>query len=216
MDFLKSPDKYIEMGAKIPKGALLTGPPGTGKTLLARACSGEAGVPFFYVSGSEFVEKYVGLGANRVRNLFKSAAEQAPSIIFIDEIDAIGKKRNSGPFSNEEKENTLNQLLVNMDGFDSKNKIIVMAATNLKESLDPALLRPGRFDRSIEIGLPNFEERIEILKVHLAKIKYSDQFTVNELAKKVSILTTGFSGADLANICNEAAILAARAGKDAI
>ncbi len=157
VDFLKSPDKYIQMGAKIPKGALLTGPPGTGKTLLARACAGEAGVPFFYVSGSEFVEKYVGLGASRVRNLFTSAAKVAPSIIFIDEIDAIGKKRNSGPFSNEEKENTLNQLLVNMDGFDSKNKIIVMAATNLKDSLDPALLRPGRFDRSIEITLPNFE-----------------------------------------------------------
>lgn len=149
VDFLKTPDKYLEMGAKIPKGALLTGPPGTGKTLLARACAGEAGVPFFYVSGSQFVEKYVGMGANRVRKLFEAAAKQAPSIIFIDEIDAIGKKRNSGPFANEEKENTLNQLLVNMDGFDSKNKIIVMAATNIKDSLDPALLRPGRFDRSI-------------------------------------------------------------------
>lgn len=165
------------MGAKVPKGALLTGPPGTGKTLLARACAGEAGVPFFYVSGSEFVEKYVGMGANRVRSLFESAAKAAPSIIFIDEIDAIGKKRSSGPFANEEKENTLNQLLVNMDGFDTKNKIIVIAATNLKDSLDPALLRPGRFDRAIEINLPNFEERTEILQVHLKNIKFSSEYT---------------------------------------
>ena len=147
------------MGAKVPKGALLTGPPGTGKTLLARACAGEAGVPFYYVSGSDFVEKYVGLGASRVRKLFDEAEKNAPSIIFIDEIDAIGKKRDSGPFANEERDNTLNQLLVRMDGFDSKNKVIVMAATNIKDTLDPALLRPGRFDRAVEIGLPNFEER---------------------------------------------------------
>ena len=147
------------MGAKVPKGALLTGPPGTGKTLLARACAGEAGVPFYYVSGSDFVEKYVGLGASRVRKLFDEAEKNAPSIIFIDEIDAIGKKRDSGPFANEERDNTLNQLLVRMDGFDSKNKVIVMEATNIKDTLDPALLRPGRFDRAVEIGLPNFEER---------------------------------------------------------
>lgn len=202
VDFLKNPDKYIEMGAKVPKGALLTGPPGTGKTLLARACAGEAGVPFYYVSGSEFVEKYVGLGANRVRSLFDSAAKNAPSIIFIDEIDAIGKKRDSGPFSNEEKDNTLNQLLVNMDGFDTKNKIIVMAATNLKDHLDPALLRPGRFDRAVEINLPNFDERIEILQVHLKKVKFTAELTLEELSRKISILTPGFSGAELANICN--------------
>lgn len=160
VDFLKKPDKYIEMGAKVPKGALLTGPPGTGKTLLAKACAGEAGVPFFSVSGSDFVERYSGLGASRVRKLFDEAQKNAPSIIFIDEIDAIGKKRDSGPFSNEERDNTLNQLLVRMDGFDTKNKVIVMAATNRKDMLDPALLRPGRFDRSVEIGLPNNEERV--------------------------------------------------------
>ena len=149
MDFLKQPDRYIEMGAKIPKGALLTGPPGTGKTLLAKACAGEAGVPFFSVSGSDFVEKFSGLGAARIRDLFEKAEKIAPSIIFIDEIDAIGKKRDAGPFSNEERDNTLNQLLVKMDGFNTKNKVIVMAATNRKDMLDPALLRPGRFDRSV-------------------------------------------------------------------
>ncbi|CAD8208215.1 unnamed protein product [Paramecium pentaurelia] len=210
VDFLKAPKKYKKLGARIPRGALLTGPPGTGKTLLAKACAGEAGVPFFYVSGSEFVEMYVGLGAARVRELFKQAKSKAPSIVFIDEIDAVGKKRNSKGSKNEERDNTLNQLLVEMDGFGTDSTVVVLAATNMRDSLDPALTRPGRFDRNIEITLPDINGRKEIFLVHLKPIKLDPSKTKEEYAKRLATLTPGFSGAEIANLCNEAAILAAR------
>ncbi|CAD8104947.1 unnamed protein product [Paramecium primaurelia] len=210
VDFLKAPNKYKKLGARIPRGALLTGPPGTGKTLLAKACAGEAGVPFFYVSGSEFVEMYVGLGAARVRELFKQAKSKAPSIVFIDEIDAVGKKRNSKGSKNEERDNTLNQLLVEMDGFGTDSTVVVLAATNMRDSLDTALTRPGRFDRNIEITLPDINGRKEIFLVHLKPIKLDPSKTKEEYAKRLATLTPGFSGAEIANLCNEAAILAAR------
>ncbi len=218
VDFLKKSEKYKKLGAKIPKGALLVGPPGTGKTLLAKAIAGEAGVPFYSMSGSEFVEKYVGVGASRVRELFKKAKETSPSIIFIDEIDSVGKKRDHGNSnkSNEERESTLNQLLVEMDGYGSDNTVIVIAATNRKDILDPALLRPGRFDRTIEINLPDRREREEILKIYLKKIKLNEEKTVDEYAQRLSSLTPGFSGADLSNVVNEAAIISARVDKESV
>lgn len=211
VDFLKHPKKYQKLGAKIPRGALLVGPPGTGKTLLAKAVAGEAKVPFLTISGSDFVEMFVGVGASRVRDLFKKARENAPAIIFIDEIDAVGKKRH-GKFSggNDERDNTLNQLLVEMDGFGTDSSVVVLAATNRKDILDSALLRPGRFDRQIDITLPNIKERAEIFKVHMKKIKLSKKYSIDEYAKKISALTPGFSGADIYNVVNEGAILAAR------
>ena len=211
VDFLKSPEKYIELGAKIPKGVLLVGPPGTGKTLLAKAVAGEANVPFFAVSGSSFIEMFVGVGAARVRDLFSQAKKEAPSIIFIDEIDAIGKSRAAGGMmgGNDEREQTLNQLLAEMDGFDSNEPVIVLAATNRPEILDPALLRPGRFDRQVLVDKPDFEGRLEILKVHVKKIKMSKDVNLEEIAK----MTAGLAGADLANIVNEAALLAGRNNK---
>jgi AFG3 family protein len=208
VDFLKDTLKYIKMGAKMPRGALLVGPPGTGKTLLAKATAGEAGVPFFSVSGSEFVEGFVGVGAKKVRDLFQSARENAPSIIFIDEIDAVGRKR--GQFSSSEKDNTLNQLLVEMDGFGTTDSVIVLGATNMASALDDALTRSGRFDRNIELILPDKNARKEILKVHLAKIKLKNN-DMDHFAERVANLTPGLSGAELANVCNEAAIVAARA-----
>jgi AFG3 family protein len=217
VDFLKNPQRYKELGAKIPKGALLSGPPGTGKTLLAKACAGEAGVNFLYTSGSEFVEMFVGVGASRVRDLFKTAKDNAPSIIFIDEIDAIGRKRDEGNMSgNDEKNSTLNQILVEMDGFGSDSNVIIFAATNRKELLDEALVRTGRFDRSIEVNLPSIEERKEIFKVHLQPIKLSKEKTMDSYAARLASLTPGFSGSDIKNICNEAAIVAARANRDAV
>ena len=211
VDFLKSPEKYIELGAKIPKGVLLVGPPGTGKTLLAKAVAGEADVPFFAVSGSSFIEMFVGVGAARVRDLFSQAKKEAPSIIFIDEIDAIGKSRAAGGMmgGNDEREQTLNQLLAEMDGFDSNEPVIVLAATNRPEILDPALLRPGRFDRQVLVDKPDFEGRIQILEVHVKKIKMSRDVNLEEIAK----MTAGLAGADLANIVNEAALLAGRNNK---
>jgi len=211
VDFLKNPKKYQALGARVPRGALLCGPPGTGKTLLAKAVAGEAGVPFLTTSGSEFVEMFVGVGASRVRDLFKTAREKAPAIIFIDEIDAVGKKR-AGRMGggNEERDNTLNQLLVEMDGFSTDSSVIVLAATNRADSLDSALLRPGRFDRQVEIVLPSIKEREQIFNVHLTKIKCDPEFSKEEYAKKLSALTPGFSGADIMNICNEGAIIAAR------
>ena len=211
VDFLKSPEKYIELGAKIPKGVLLVGPPGTGKTLLAKAVAGEADVPFFAVSGSSFIEMFVGVGAARVRDLFSQAKKEAPSIIFIDEIDAIGKSRAAGGMmgGNDEREQTLNQLLAEMDGFDSNEPVIVLAATNRPEILDPALLRPGRFDRQVLVDKPDFEGRVAILKVHVKKIKISKDVNLEEIAK----MTAGLAGADLANIVNEAALLAGRKNK---
>jgi cell division protease FtsH len=211
VDFLKNPEKYIELGAKIPKGVLLVGPPGTGKTLLAKAVAGEADVPFFAVSGSSFIEMFVGVGAARVRDLFMQAKKEAPSIIFIDEIDAIGKSRAAGGMmgGNDEREQTLNQLLAEMDGFDSNEPVIVLAATNRPEILDPALLRPGRFDRQVLVDKPDFEGRIEILKVHIKKIKVAKDVNLKEIAK----MTAGLAGADLANIVNEAALLAGRKEK---
>lgn len=208
VDFLKNPQYYTRLGAKIPKGIMLVGPPGTGKTLLARAVAGEANVPFFSLSGSEFVEMFVGVGASRVRDLFKRAKEKAPSIIFIDEIDAVGRSRNniSAFQANDERENTLNQLLAELDGFGTNTGVIVLAATNRADILDKALLRAGRFDRHIYLELPNKQERIEIFKVHLRPIKMANDINVEELAS----LTPGFSGADIANICNEAALIAAR------
>jgi AFG3 family protein len=198
VDFLKKPEKYTRLGAKIPKGALLVGPPGSGKTLLAKAVAGEAKVPFFSISGSEFVEMFVGVGASRVRDLFKKAKEKAPSILFIDEIDAVGKKR-GGKISggNDERDNTLNQLLVEMDGFGTDTNVIVLAATNMKDMLDPALLRPGRFDRTIEVSLPDRKERIDILKIYLKKIKLNLEKSIEEYGSRLSTLTPGFSGADL-------------------
>lgn len=212
VDFLKNPKKYTALGAKIPKGALLVGPPGTGKTLLAKAVAGEAKVPFFSLSGSDFVEMFVGVGASRVRDLFKQAKEKAPSIIFIDEIDAIGRARgkNGGFSSNDERENTLNQLLTEMDGFGTNSGVIILAATNRADVLDSALMRAGRFDRQIYVDMPDLPERKEIFEVHLKPIKNDDTVEVDFLAKQ----TPGFSGADIANLCNEAALIAARKKKD--
>jgi cell division protease FtsH len=213
VDFLKSPKKYTALGGKIPKGALLVGPPGTGKTLLAKAMAGEAQVPFFSLSGSDFVEMFVGVGASRVRDLFKQAREKAPCIIFIDEIDAIGRARGRNAImSNDERENTLNQLLVEMDGFAGDAGIIILAATNRPDVLDSALLRPGRFDRQISIDKPDVKGREAIFKVHLKPIKISQTLDIHKLAEQ----TPGFAGADIANVCNEAALIAARKGKDAV
>ncbi len=206
VDFLHNPDKYAEIGANLPKGALLVGPPGTGKTLLAQAVAGEAEVPFFSISGSEFVEMFVGMGAAKVRDLFKQAAEKAPCIVFIDEIDTIGKKRDGNLSSNDEREQTLNQLLTEMDGFDGKKGVVILAATNRPESLDPALLRPGRFDRRIPAELPDLNGREAILKVHAKKIKTEENIDFNAIARA----TAGASGAELANIINEAALRAVR------
>jgi len=214
VDFLKNPDRYTALGAHIPKGVLLVGPPGTGKTLLAKAVAGEAQVPFFSLSGSDFVEMFVGVGASRVRDLFKQAKEKSPSIIFIDEIDAIGRARgrNAAQGSNDERENTLNQLLTEMDGFGTNSGVILMAATNRADILDRALLRPGRFDRQIHVDMPDLNERKEIFKVHLKPLKLDDKVDVEFLAKQ----TPGFSGADIANICNEAALIAARRNKKTV
>jgi AFG3 family protein len=211
--FLKDPGAYERLGAKIPKGAVLSGPPGTGKTLLAKATAGEAGVPFFSVSGSEFVEMFVGVGSSRVRDLFSNAKKHAPCIIFIDEIDAIGKARGrSGAFGgNDERESTLNQLLVEMDGFDTSEHVVVLAGTNRPDVLDPALLRPGRFDRHIAIDRPDIKGRSEIFKVHLQPLKLQGgEAEIDRLSRKLSALTPGFSGADVHNVCNEAALIAAR------
>lgn len=214
VDFLKNPKKYTALGGKIPKGALLVGPPGTGKTLLAKAVAGEANVPFFSISGSDFVEMFVGVGASRVRDLFRQAKEKAPCIVFIDEIDAVGRARgkNVGFSSNDERENTLNQLLTEMDGFGTNSGVIVLAATNRADILDKALLRAGRFDRQIHVELPELKEREEIFKVHIKDLKLSTDFDVDFMAKH----TPGFSGADIANVCNEAALTAARKNKPAI
>ena len=214
VDFLKNPEKYTSLGGKIPKGALLVGPPGTGKTLLAKAVAGEANVPFFSLSGSDFVEMFVGVGASRVRDLFKQAAQKSPSIIFIDEIDAVGRARgkNSMTGGNDERENTLNQLLTEMDGFGTDTNVIVIAATNRADVLDSALLRAGRFDRQIYVDLPNINERKEIFEVHIKPLKLADDVKIEFLAQQ----TPGFSGADIANMCNEAALIAARHGKKAI
>ena len=211
VDYLKSPDKYLRLGAKIPKGILLVGPPGTGKTLLARAVAGEASVPFFSMSASSFIEMFVGVGASRVRDLFENAKKEAPAIVFIDEIDAIGKSRNSGPMGgNDEREQTLNQLLSEMDGFDAdKSPVIVIAATNRPEVLDAALLRPGRFDRQVLVDKPDFKGRCDILKVHMKDVKIGKDVNIEDIAK----LTTGLAGADLENIINEAALLAGRKSK---
>ncbi len=214
VDFLKNTEKYTKLGGKIPKGVLLVGPPGTGKTLLAKAVAGEAKVPFFSLSGSDFVEMFVGVGASRVRDLFKKAKEKSPSIIFIDEIDAIGRARGKNNFtgSNDERENTLNQLLTEMDGFGSKDNVIVIGATNRADILDKALLRAGRFDRQIFVDLPDLNERKEIFEVHLKPLTLSNDVDVEFLAKQ----TPGFSGADIANVCNEAALIAARKGKEQV
>jgi len=214
VDFLKNPEKYTKLGGKIPKGALLVGPPGTGKTLLAKAVAGEAKVPFFSLSGSDFVEMFVGVGASRVRDLFKQAKEKSPAIIFIDEIDAIGRARGKNNFSgsNDERENTLNQLLTEMDGFGTNTNVIVLAATNRADVLDKALMRAGRFDRQIFVDLPDINERKEIFEVHLRPIKKSDDLDIDFLSRQ----TPGFSGADIANVCNEAALIAARNGKKAV
>ncbi|MEM6864339.1 MAG: ATP-dependent zinc metalloprotease FtsH [Bacteroidota bacterium] len=214
VEFLKNPDKYTSLGGKIPKGALLVGPPGTGKTLLAKAVAGEAKVPFFSLSGSDFVEMFVGVGASRVRDLFKQAKDKSPSIIFIDEIDAIGRARGKNNFtgSNDERENTLNQLLTEMDGFGTNTNVIVLAATNRADVLDKALMRAGRFDRQIYVDLPDLRERKEIFEVHLRPIKTAETLDLDFLAKQ----TPGFSGADIANVCNEAALIAARKEKKAV
>ncbi len=210
VDYLHNPDKYTEIGASMPKGILLVGPPGTGKTMLAKAVAGEANVPFFSISGSEFVEMFVGMGASKVRDLFKQAKEKAPCIVFIDEIDAIGQKRNTGGMGgNDEREQTLNQLLTEMDGFDGNNGVIILAATNRPESLDPALTRPGRFDRRVPVELPDLKGREEILKVHAKKIKVDGDADFTQIARMAS----GASGAELANIVNEAALRAVRAGR---
>lgn len=214
VDFLKNPKKYTSLGGKIPKGVLLVGPPGTGKTLLAKAVAGEAGVPFFTISGSDFVEMFVGVGASRVRDLFRQAREKAPCIVFIDEIDAVGRARGKNQMQggNDERENTLNQLLVEMDGFSTDNGVILMAATNRPDILDSALLRPGRFDRQISIDPPDLKGRAEIFKVHLKKLKLSAEVTPGVLAE----MTPGFAGADIANVCNESALVAARRNKKEI
>ena len=213
VSYLHDNGKYTEIGAKLPKGALLVGPPGTGKTLLARAVAGEANVPFFYISGSEFVEMFVGMGASKVRDLFKQASEKAPCIVFIDEIDTIGKKRdNGGMGTNDEREQTLNQLLTEMDGFDGNKGVVILAATNRPEILDPALLRPGRFDRRIPVNLPDLQGRVAILKVHAKDVKTEDNIDFNSIARA----TSGASGAELANIINEAALRAVRQGRDKV
>ena len=214
VDFLKNPKKYTELGGKIPKGALLVGPPGTGKTLLAKAVAGEADVPFFSMAGSDFVEMFVGVGASRVRDLFKQAKEKAPCIVFIDEIDAIGRARskNGGFSGNDERENTLNQLLTEMDGFGTNSGVIILAATNRVDILDKALMRAGRFDRQITVDLPELADRVELFKVHTRKLKIASDFDPDFFAKQ----TPGFSGADIANICNEAALIAARKSRKAI
>ncbi len=214
VDFLKNPKKYTQLGGKIPKGALLIGPPGTGKTLLAKAVAGEANVPFFSISGSDFVEMFVGVGASRVRDLFKQAKEKAPCIVFIDEIDAVGRARgkNVNFGSNDERENTLNQLLTEMDGFGTNMGVIILAATNRADILDRALLRAGRFDRQIHVELPDLNEREAIFKVHLRPIKLEKGFDISFLAKQ----TPGFSGADIANVCNESALIAARKNKTVV
>ena len=209
VEYLHDPDKYKEIGASMPKGILLVGPPGTGKTMLAKAVAGEANVPFFSMSGSEFVEMFVGMGASKVRDLFKQAKEKAPCIVFIDEIDAIGKKRDGQVGGNDEREQTLNQLLTEMDGFEGNNGVIILAATNRPESLDPALLRPGRFDRRVPVELPDLKGREEILKVHARKIKVADNVDFNKIARMAS----GASGAELANIVNESALRAVRDGR---
>lgn len=208
VDFLKNPQKYTALGGKIPKGALLVGPPGTGKTMLAKAVAGEANVPFFSISGSDFVEMFVGVGASRVRDLFRQAKDKAPCIVFIDEIDAVGRARgkNAGFSSNDERENTLNQLLTEMDGFDTNSGVIILAATNRADILDKALMRAGRFDRQIRVELPELKERVEIFNVHTRKLKVASDFDVDFMAQH----TPGFSGADIANVCNEAALTAAR------
>lgn len=215
VDFLKRPEKYHKLGAKIPRGALLVGPPGTGKTMLAKAVAGEAGVPFFAISGSDFVEMFVGVGASRVRDLFKKAKEKSPSILFIDEIDAVGRKR-GGKFTggHDERDNTLNQLLVEMDGFGTESNVIVLAATNRADILDNALLRPGRFDRQIEVNLPDRKDREDIFKVYLKKVKLDPSKSNDEYAMRLSTLTPGFSGADISNLVNEAAIISARHEKE--
>ena len=214
VEFLKNPAKFTKLGGKIPKGALLIGPPGTGKTLLAKAVAGEANVPFFSMSGSDFVEMFVGVGASRVRDLFKQAKEKAPCIVFIDEVDAIGRARGRNPNfgSNDERENTLNQLLTEMDGFDTNSGVIILAATNRADVLDRALMRAGRFDRQIHVELPDLNERKEIFQVHLRPLKISQEVQIGFLAKQ----TPGFSGADIANVCNEAALIAARKNRDAV
>jgi cell division protease FtsH len=213
VEFLKRPERFTAVGAKIPKGVLLVGPPGTGKTLLAKAIAGEAGVPFFSISGSEFVEMFVGVGASRVRDLFKKAKENAPCIIFVDEIDAVGRSRGAGVGGgNDEREQTLNQLLTEMDGFEGNTGIIVVAATNRADVLDPALLRPGRFDRQVSVDVPDVKGRLEILNVHAKNKKVNPEISLTEVAKRCP----GFSGADLANLMNEAAILTGRRNKDSI
>lgn len=214
VEFLKNPARYTELGAKIPRGALLVGPPGTGKTLLAKAVAGEANVPFLSMSGSDFVEMFVGVGAARVRDLFKQAKEKAPCIVFIDEIDAVGRARGKNPNmgANDERENTLNQMLTEMDGFSSNNGVIILAATNRADMLDKALMRPGRFDRQIYVDLPELTDRIEIFQVHLRKLKVNAKLDVEQLARQ----TGGFSGADIANVCNEAALIAARNNKSEV
>lgn len=214
VEFLKNPQRYTDLGGKIPKGALLVGPPGTGKTLLAKAVAGEANVPFFSMSGSDFVEMFVGVGASRVRDLFRQAKEKAPCIVFIDEIDAVGRARGKNPNmgANDERENTLNQLLTEMDGFGSNSGVIILAATNRADILDKALMRAGRFDRQIYIELPDLNDRVAIFKVHLKKIKIDDSVDIELLARQ----TPGFSGADIANVCNEAALIAARRNKSSV
>ena len=212
VDFLDQPDRYLKIGAKLPKGALLVGPPGTGKTMLAKAVAGESNVPFFSMSGSEFVEMFVGMGASKVRDLFRQAKEKAPCIVFIDEIDAIGKKRDGQMGGNDEREQTLNQLLTEMDGFEGNNGVIILAATNRPESLDPALTRPGRFDRRVPVELPDLAGREAILKVHAKKIKASDDVDLHTIARMAS----GASGAELANIINEAALRAVRSGRTVV
>jgi cell division protease FtsH len=214
VEFLKQPEKYTELGGKIPKGALLVGPPGTGKTLLAKAVAGEADVPFFSLSGSDFVEMFVGVGASRVRDLFRQAKEKAPCIIFIDEIDAVGRARGKNPSmgGNDERENTLNQLLTEMDGFGTNSGVIILAATNRVDILDKALLRAGRFDRQIHVDLPDLPERKEVFAVHLRPLKLDDTVDMDLLARQ----TPGFSGADIANVCNEAALIAARHNRAAV
>ena len=212
VDLLHNPQKYAAIGAKLPKGALLVGPPGTGKTMLAKAVAGEAQVPFFSISGSEFVQMFVGMGAARVRDLFRQAQEKAPCIIFIDEIDAIGRSRENSISTNDEREQTLNQLLTEMDGFDSSKGVVILGATNRPEILDPALLRPGRFDRQVNVEIPDYLGRLAILEVHAKKIRMSSSVNLDTIAKT----TPGASGADLANIINEGALLAVRKGRNAV
>ena len=214
VNFLRNPEKYTELGAKIPKGALLTGPPGTGKTMLAKATAGEASVPFISVSGSEFLEMFVGVGPSRIRDMFETARQKAPSILFIDEIDAVGRKRSGRSFGPNEAENTLNQLLVEMDGFNTTTNVVVMAATNRVDILDKALLRPGRFDRQVFVPAPDIKGRSEIFKVHLKPIK--TDLDRNDVSRKMAALTPGFTGADIANVCNEAALIAARDNSETV